>query len=122
MPRDGAGTKLAQLDATVGTLAYRARERFTAGVVDARADVYALACVLYECLTGVQPYPGDSAEQQIAGHLTFDPPKPSKLNPAIPAAFDEVIARGMAKLPSSRFSSAGELARAASAAAALFQS
>jgi serine/threonine-protein kinase len=118
---DAAGTKLTQAGSTVGTLAYMAPERFTAGVVDARADVYALACVLYECLTFVQPFPGDSAEQQIAGHLTFDPPKPSKLNPAIPAAFDEVIARGMAKQPSSRFSSAGELARAANAAAAFFE-
>lgn len=99
-----------------------APERFSNGTADARADVYSLACVLHECLTGVQPYPGDSAEQQIAGHLTLDPPKPSKLNPTIPATFDEVIAKGMAKQPSSRFSSAGELARAASAAVAFFQS
>jgi len=75
--------------------------------------------MLHECLTGTQPYPGNSAEQQITGHLTLDPPKPSCLNAAIPAAFDDVIARGMATQPTARFSSAGELARAASAAAAL---
>lgn len=45
-----------------------APERFSAGVADARADVYPLACMLHECLTGTQPYPGSSAEQQIAGH------------------------------------------------------
>ena len=73
-------------------------------------------------VTGTQPYPGDSAEQQITGHLTLKPPKPSSLNPAIPAAFDDVIARGMAKQPTERFSSAGELASAASAAAGLSQS
>jgi serine/threonine protein kinase len=117
-----AATKLTRSGTVVGTLAYMAPERFTTGPADARTDVYSLACMLYECVTGVQPYPGDSAEQQIAGHLTLDPPKPSELNPAIPAAFDEVIARGMAKQPSSRFSSAGELAKAASTAVAFSQS
>jgi len=115
-------TKLTKTGVLVGTLAYMAPERFTTGVIDAGADVYSLACVLHECLTGAQPYPGDSAEQQIAGHLTLDPPKPSRLNPSIPAAFDEVIARGMAKQPTARFSSASELARAATAVAAMPQS
>jgi serine/threonine protein kinase len=119
---DPEATKVTKTGSIIGTLAYMAPERFTAGVAGARADVYSLTCMLHECLTGTQPYPGDSAEQQITGHLTLDPPKPSRLNPAIPAAFDHVIARGMAKQPTERFSSAGELARAASAAAALSQS
>ena len=120
--QDAAATKVTQTGAIIGTLAYMAPERFTTGVADARADVYSLTCVLHECLTGTQPYPGDSAEQQITGHLTLDPPKPSSLNPAVPAAFDDVVARGMAKQPAERFGSAGELARAASAAAALSES
>ena len=119
---DAAATKVTKTGAIIGTLAYMAPERFTTGVADARADVYSLTCMLHECLTGTQPYPGDSAEQQITGHLTLDPPKPSSLNPAVPAAFDDVIARGMAKQPAERFASAGELARAASAAAAVSQS
>jgi serine/threonine protein kinase len=119
---DAAATKVTKTGAIIGTLAYMAPERFTTGFADARADVYSLTCMLYECLTGAQPYPGDSAEQQITAHLTLNPPRPSALNPAIPAAFDNVIARGMAKQPMERFSSAGELARAASAAAALSQS
>jgi serine/threonine protein kinase, bacterial len=77
--------------------AYMAPERFTTGTADARADIYALAGVFYECLTGVTPFSGDSIEQQIAGHLTLDPPKPASLRPAIAAGFDEVIATGMAK-------------------------
>jgi serine/threonine-protein kinase len=119
---NAAATRVTKTGAIIGTLAYMAPERFTTGVADARADVYSLTCMLHECLTGAQPYPGDSAEQQITGHLTLTPPKPSKLNPAIPAAFDDVIARGMAKQPTERFASAGELARAASAAAALSES
>ena len=116
--RDAEATKVTKTGAIVGTLAYMAPERFTTGVADTRADVYSLACMLHECLTGTQPYPGSSAEQQIAGHLTVDPPKRSSLNLAVPAAFDHVIAQGMAKRPTMRFSSAGELAKAAHAAAA----
>jgi serine/threonine protein kinase len=115
--RDADATQVTKTGAVVGTLAYMAPERFTTGNADVRADVYSLACMLHECLTGAQPYPGNGAEQQIAGHLTLDPPKPSSVNPAVPAAFDEVIARGMAKKPAERFSSAGELASAARAAA-----
>jgi serine/threonine protein kinase len=110
---DAAATKLTQTGSIVGTWSYMAPERFTTGTADARADVYALACVLYECLTGAQPYPGDSVEQQIAGHLTLDPPKPSSRNRAVPAGFDEVIAAGMAKNPDQRYQSARELATAA---------
>jgi serine/threonine protein kinase len=108
-----AGSRLTDPGKLVGTFAYVAPERFTSETVDARSDVYALACVLYECLTGQQPYPGDSVEEQIAGHLTLDPPKPSSLNPVVPAGFDEVIARGMAKDLDERYQTAHELAVAA---------
>lgn len=116
-----AATRVTKTGAIIGTLAYMAPERFTDGVADARADVYSLTCLLHECLTGRQPYPGDSAEQQISGHLTLNPPRPADLNPAVPPAFDDVIAWGMAKKPMERFASAGELARAASAAAEFSQ-
>ncbi|WP_019972474.1 bifunctional serine/threonine-protein kinase/transporter substrate-binding domain-containing protein [Mycobacterium sp. 141] len=97
---------------TLGTLAYMAPERFDAGKTDPRSDVYALACVLYECLTGVRPYPVDSLEQQIAGHMVQPPPRPSATDPRL-AAFDEVIAKGMAKKSAKRYQTAGELASAA---------
>jgi len=110
---DASATKLTSTGSVVGTLAYMAPERFLAGTADARGDVYALACVLYECLTGSQPFPGDSFERQIAGHLTVDPPAPCGRNRAIPAGFDAVIATGMAKNPEERYQSARELASAA---------
>ncbi len=110
---DAAATKLTSTGMMVGTWAYMAPERFTSGAADARADVYALACVLYECLTGALPFAGDSMEQQIRGHLTLDPPKPSDVNPAISAGVDAVIAAGMAKDPDRRYQSARELAIAA---------
>jgi serine/threonine-protein kinase len=111
--RDTAASKLTQTGCIVGTFAYMAPERFTASTADARADVYALACVLHECLTGAQPFPGDSMEQQIAGHLTLDPPSPSSLRLAVPVGFDGVIAAGMAKNPDQRYQTAIELADAA---------
>jgi serine/threonine kinase PknH len=110
---DSAATRLTSTGMMVGTLAYMAPERFMSGTADARSDVYALASVLHECLTGATPYPGDSMEQQIAGHLTLDPPRPSEHRPDIPAGLDDAIARGMAKNPDERYQSARELATAA---------
>ncbi|RYE39059.1 MAG: hypothetical protein EOP24_45315 [Hyphomicrobiales bacterium] len=97
----------------VGTLAYTAPERFTTGQADPRTDVYALTCVLHECLTGAPPYPGETFEQQSIAHLTAPPPRPSLARPGIPAGFDEVIARGMAKNPDDRYPTCAALTAAA---------
>ncbi|WP_349269918.1 protein kinase [Mycolicibacterium parafortuitum] len=108
-----AGEKgLTTAGSTLGTLAYMAPERFEGGEVDARSDIYALTCVLYECLTGARPYPAESLEQQIAGHMVSPIPQPSEVDSRL-AAFDEVIAKGMAKKPAQRYQTAGELAEAA---------
>lgn len=111
-------TSLTTSGATVGTLAYMATERFASGSYDARSDVYSLACVLYECLTGAKPFPGPSAERQIAAHLTEPPPKPSVTAAGVPIAFDAIIAWGMAKDPADRCPTAGGLAAAARTALA----
>jgi eukaryotic-like serine/threonine-protein kinase len=110
-------TAMTQTGHMIGTLAYMAPERFS-GTTDPSADVYSLACVLHECLTGDRPFPGDSLEQQLAGHLTSPPPRPSTGYPDIPSAFDAVIARGLAKDPHDRYQTASELADAARAALA----
>lgn len=104
-------TGLTGTDAVVGTLRYMAPERFRVGQADARSDIYALACVLYECLTGGSPFPGDSIEQQVAGHLSTPPPRPS--DSGAPPAFDAVIATGMAKDPGQRYATPVDMARAA---------
>jgi serine/threonine protein kinase len=105
--------KLTELGTAVGTYAYMAPERFSGDEVTYRADIYALACVLYECLAGSQPYGGDSVSAVITAHLMQPIPRPSVERPGIPDAFDQVIARGMAKKPDERFATAGDLATAA---------
>ncbi|MCW2685550.1 MAG: protein kinase, partial [Mycobacterium sp.] len=106
--RTTSQTGLTSAASTLGTMAYMAPERFKTGQSDPRSDIYALTCVLHECLTGHRPYLGDSLEQQLAGHLVAPPPHPSAINPALPEGFDEVIAKGMAKDPDQRYQSAAE--------------
>jgi len=111
--RAASETKLTATGNVVGTWAYMAPERFTSGVSDVRSDIYALACVLYECLTSNRPFPGESVEQQIAGHLTTPPPRPSISRPGVSPELDAVVTTGMAKDPTDRYSTTTELARAA---------
>ncbi|MCX2729618.1 protein kinase [Saccharopolyspora sp. NFXS83] len=111
-----AGTALTSTGITVGTLAYMAPERFGEAPADPRSDVYSLACMLYQCLTGRKPFERDATVAMINAHLNDDPPRPGSTAPHLGAAFDPVITRGMAKHPAHRFTSAGELARAARAA------
>ncbi|MEU0794368.1 protein kinase [Amycolatopsis sp. NPDC005961] len=112
----GPGTELTATGGAVGTLDYMAPERFTDAPVDHRIDVYSLACVLHQCLTGSKPFPASTAASLIGAHLHQPPPRPSTLRPGLPAAFDAVIARGMAKNPAERFGGVTELADAARAA------
>jgi serine/threonine-protein kinase len=112
-----ADEKLTQMGTAVGTLKYMAPERFTDTDVTSRVDVYSLACVLYECLTGSAPYRGSQVTLMNA-HLYQAIPRPSALRSSIPPALDQVIARGMAKNPGDRYATPGDLAAAAEAALA----
>jgi serine/threonine protein kinase len=100
----------------IGSCAYMSAERFSGGQVGPVADVYSLTCLLYESLTGRPPFETGDLRQLMTAHMFYPPPRPSIMRRGIPRAFDEVIAKGMAKKPGERFASAGELAKAATAA------
>src|SRR5260370_31132181 len=76
-----------------------APERFDDRPTTSAVDVYSLAGVLYEALSGEPPFKVGGTEQLIAAHMSSPPPRPSVINPRVPAAFDDVVARGMAKEP-----------------------
>ncbi len=112
--RAAADPALTQTGLAMGTYNYMAPERFSGNEVTYPADIYSLACVLAECLTGAPPYRANSVERAVAAHLTEPAPRPSQLRPgSVPVAFDQVIATGMAKNPEERYRTAGDLAAAA---------
>ena len=106
-------THLTMAGTQIGSFSYMAPERFDDAPCSPASDVYSLACVLYEAVTGETPFASTSQQHVIAAHIAKPPPRASSVNPHLSPAFDEVIARGMAKDPDDRYGSAGALARAA---------
>ncbi|MGB7281900.1 MAG: serine/threonine-protein kinase [Candidatus Acidiferrum sp.] len=99
-------------DRVLGTPAYLSPEQIEGKKQDGRSDLFSLGIVLYEMITRVRPFAGDSLGEVCAQILTATPVPPSKLNPAIPAAFDRILARCLAKDPDERYQSGNDLARA----------
>lgn len=100
----------------VGTVDYIAPEQLDGRAADARTDVYALGCVLFQMLTGHVPFTG-TLQQKMFGHSTKDVPSLTDIAPELVERFDPVLERAMAKDPDDRYLSAGDLGRAALAAA-----
>jgi CHASE2 domain-containing sensor protein len=103
----------------VGTLDYLAPEQIRGEEAGRAGDVYALACLVHHCLTGQVPFTRGSDAAKLWAHVNAPPPEPSALRPGLPAAIDEVVARGMAKDPPARFETATELATACALALAV---
>ena len=115
--RAASASALTKTGQMVGTVDYVAPEQVEGGSVDARTDVYSLGCVLYHLLTGRVPYDKPSELAKLFAHVNDPPPVPSASVPGLPLQLDEVVARGMAKRAEDRYPSAGDLGRAALAAA-----
>ncbi len=105
----------------VGTLEYVAPEQITGDPLDERADVYSLACVLYECLTGQAPFPRATDVALLWAHVHEEPTPPSQARADLPKELDTVLARGLAKEPGRRYRSAGELVAATRSALRLVE-
>jgi YVTN family beta-propeller protein len=97
----------------MGTVAYVAPEQIRGDEVDGRADQYALACLVFECLTGTVPYESRSDVAALFAHLEDPIPKASERLPGLPPALDAVLERAMAKAPADRFESCGAMVAAA---------
>ena len=103
-------TGLTRTGLFLGTVDYCAPEQIEGKEVDARTDVYALGCVLLECLTGQRPFLKDDDRAVIFAHLADPVPAVTTRRPELPSTLDGVVATAMAKYPSIRFSSCGALA------------
>ena len=99
----------------LGTLDYLAPEQIRGDSIDGRADVYALGCLLYECLTGQLPFRRDSEAATMYAHLEEAPPRVSDARPELSVSLDAVVSKTLAKAPEARFATCRELADAAGA-------
>ena len=100
-----------QTGGVVGTVAYMSPELVSRGAADARSDVYAAGVMLFELLTGKQPFTGEQAVQVAFQHANSEVPRPSTIDSSIPELLDEIVLWATAKLPENRPRDAGELHR-----------
>jgi eukaryotic-like serine/threonine-protein kinase len=106
------GERLTGTGLALGTPAYMSPEQVVGDAIDARADVYALACVTYEMLTGEPPFTGPNAQVVISKRFLEPAPSVRSKRPAVPEAVDSAVRRGLALAPADRFPSAAEFADA----------
>jgi len=104
----GAST-MTQTSAVIGTAQYLSPEQARGEAVDARSDVYATGCVLFELITGQPPFVGDNPVSVAYQHVREDPRAPSDVNPDVSPDVDAIVLKALAKNPANRYQSAGEM-------------
>lgn len=109
-------TSLTVTGMVVGSAHYMAPEQAQGQETDLRTDIYALGVVIFQMLTGRVPYDADTSASVLAQHIIAPIPSLASINPALPAAFEEVITKALAKEPAARYQSAAELATGLEAA------
>jgi len=112
--RSGSGGRLTATGVSVGTPGYMSPEQVAGDAIDARAEVYALAVVGYEMISGKPPFEGPSAQAVLAAHLTTPPLPLSEVRPEVPVHVSRAIARALSKQPEERFVTAHDFAEALS--------
>jgi serine/threonine protein kinase len=118
LAKPAASTReLTRQGSIVARVEYVAPEQILNQPVDARADIYALGCLLFEALTGEPPFASSQEGPAALAHLDAPRPSPADLRPEVPREFDDVVRRAMAKDPNERYPSAGDLGEAALVAA-----
>jgi serine/threonine-protein kinase len=103
------GQAVTQTAAVIGTAQYLSPEQARGEVVDARSDVYAAGCVLFELVTGEPPFTGDSPVAVAYQHVREDPRAPSAVNPRIGPEVDAIVLKAMSKNRDNRYQSAAEM-------------
>jgi YVTN family beta-propeller protein len=111
--RSEVDTGITKTGQFMGSIEYCAPEQIRGDEVDGRADVYSLACVLYETIAGRPPFQRDTEVATLYAHLEQDPPRLASDGSGPVRELDHVVTKAMAKRPSERYPSAGEFARAA---------
>jgi serine/threonine-protein kinase len=101
-----AGGDLTSNDVMMGTAKYLSPEHVQGRALDGRSDLYALAIVLYECLTGSVPFSGETDASTALARVTRDATPPSSLRPSLPSALNDLLVRTLARDPAERPSSA----------------
>jgi eukaryotic-like serine/threonine-protein kinase len=102
-------TTMTQTSAVIGTAQYLSPEQARGEPVDARSDVYAAGCVLFELVVGHPPFIGDSPVSVAYQHVREEPPTPSDLNPEAGTDLDAIALKALSKNPANRYQSAGEM-------------
>jgi eukaryotic-like serine/threonine-protein kinase len=117
-PTQRPGVEGTRVGAIMGTPHYMSPEQALGRTIDARADLYSMGIILFEASTGRRPFDADSMFELLRQHIDVPPPSPRLLRPDMPAAYEQVILKALAKDPAQRFARADEMADALVAASA----